>query len=167
MDKIDSREYGTKLLNWLFQGTVPEESTLAMVNKYIDRQEELELKDYTELMSDHTKKERCINIICSAYNTTFDEINTLKQDRLFVLLRQEIMAFLKWNTKYSLVQIGSIFIGKSGIKNHATVLYACKNISNLIDTDKSFAEFWNNLKKAILFYEELTCEIPKIYSDTQ
>ncbi len=48
-------------------------------------------------------------------------------------------------TKASLSSIGSIIGGK----DHATVLHACKTVTNLIETDKQFRGQMEELEKKI------------------
>ena len=54
--------------------------------------------------------------------------------REVVQARQLAMYFSKNLTKYSLSYIGN----QIGKKDHATVLYACKTITDLIETDRNF-----------------------------
>ena len=54
------------------------------------------------------------------------------------------MFFSKQLTKNSLANIGI----HCGNKDHATVLHACKTVNNLIDTDKQFRAFVNDIEKA-------------------
>jgi chromosomal replication initiator protein len=55
------------------------------------------------------------------------------------------MFFSKGYTKASLSSIGSMIGGK----DHATVLHACKTISNLIETDKVFKGQIDEIEKKI------------------
>ena len=55
------------------------------------------------------------------------------------------MYFSKKMTKSSLANIGM----HCGGKDHATVLHACKTVNNLIDTDKRFRGYIDDLNKKI------------------
>jgi chromosomal replication initiator protein len=55
------------------------------------------------------------------------------------------MYFSKKHTKASLSSIGQ----QCGNKDHATVLYACKMVGNLMATDKRFKEVVEDLSKKI------------------
>jgi chromosomal replication initiator protein len=55
------------------------------------------------------------------------------------------MYFSKSLTKYSLASIGS----QIGNKDHATVLHACKTVTNLKDTDKNFRQFVEEIEKKL------------------
>jgi hypothetical protein len=63
-----------------------------------------------------------------------DELNLNTRKREIVLVRQVSMYFAKRYSKLSLAKIGQ----EIGGKDHATVLHACKTVSNLYDTDKLF-----------------------------
>jgi chromosomal replication initiator protein len=55
------------------------------------------------------------------------------------------MYFSKSLTKYSLASIGA----QIGSKDHATVLHACKTVTNLKDTDKNFRQFVEDIEKKL------------------
>jgi chromosomal replication initiator protein len=62
-----------------------------------------------------------------------------------VQARQIAMFFSKQFTKSSLANIGA----QCGGKDHATVLHACKTVNNLIETDKQFKAYVDELEKKI------------------
>jgi len=74
-----------------------------------------------------------------------DQINTKTRKREIVQARQLAMYFSKKHTKSSLATIGL----HCGNKDHATVLHACKTVTNLIETDKQFKGFVNEIDKKI------------------
>ena len=55
------------------------------------------------------------------------------------------MYFAKKHTKSSLATIGL----QCGNKDHATVLHACRTVNNLIETDKQFRIYVEELDKKI------------------
>ena len=65
--------------------------------------------------------------------------------REIVQARQLAMFFCKQLTKNSLANIGI----HCGNKDHATVLHACKTVNNLIDTDKQFKAYVNDIEKKL------------------
>ena len=76
------------------------------------------------------------------------DIHTLQsktRKRHIVQARQLAMFFAKKYTKASLASIGS----QIGKRDHATVLHACKTVNNLIDTDKQFRAFVNDIEKKL------------------
>ncbi|MDR0763653.1 MAG: chromosomal replication initiator protein DnaA [Bacteroidales bacterium] len=79
------------------------------------------------------------------FGISIEEINTKTRKREIVEARQLAMYFSKKHTKASLSSIGQ----QCGNKDHATVLYACKMVGNLIATDKRFKEVVEDLGKKI------------------
>jgi chromosomal replication initiator protein len=63
--------------------------------------------------------------------------------RHIVQARQLAMFFAKKYTKSSLASIGS----QIGDRDHATVLHACKTIDNLLETDKQFKKYYEDINK--------------------
>ena len=64
----------------------------------------------------------------------------------FAQARQIAMYLSKQHTKAPLTAIGAAIGGK----NHATVLHACKAISNLMETDKLFRYQVEEIEKKVL-----------------
>lgn len=73
-------------------------------------------------------------VVCEFFNIPQDVINSKTRKREIVQARQLTMFFAKKHTRASLSNIGL----RCGNKDHATVLYACRTITNLIETDKKF-----------------------------
>ncbi len=84
-------------------------------------------------------------IICDYFNISVDSINSKTRKREIVQARQLAMYFAKKHTKASLATIGM----HCGNKDHATVLHACRTVNNLIDTDKQFRIYVEELDKKI------------------
>ncbi len=82
-------------------------------------------------------------IVCDYFNISVDKIASKTRKRDVVQARQMAMYFSKKLTKSSLASIGN----QCGNKDHATVLHACKTVSNLIDTDKSYKIYVAELEK--------------------
>jgi chromosomal replication initiator protein len=64
-----------------------------------------------------------------------------------VQARQLAMYFSKRMTKASLASIGS----QIGNRDHATVLHACKTVDNMLETDKQFRKFVEEITKKLTF----------------
>jgi len=86
-------------------------------------------KSTEELTVDKIQK-----VVCEHFKISGELLQTKTRKREVVQARQLAMYFSKNFTKYSLAYIGS----QIGKKDHATVLYACKAVANLIETDKCF-----------------------------
>jgi len=78
--------------------------------------------------------EKIRDLVCNHFNLELESILTASRKREVVQARQIAMYLSKQYTKNSLSSIGQT-IGK---RDHATVLHACKQVTDLISTDKSF-----------------------------
>ena len=84
-------------------------------------------------------------VVCDYYNVPVNLLFTPSRKREIVHVRHSSMYFAKKYTDLSLAQIGA----KCGNKDHATVLYACRSIGNLIATNKKIKEDLNNIDKIL------------------
>ena len=75
-------------------------------------------------------------VTCDFFKTPVSEMFTSTRKRSVVQIRQTVMFFAKKYTVLSLAQIGE----RCGGKDHATVLHACRTITNMMETDKDFKE---------------------------
>ncbi|MFT6323756.1 MAG: chromosomal replication initiator protein [Halieaceae bacterium] len=84
-------------------------------------------------------------VVCDYFNLPMELLKSKTRKREVVQARQIAMFFSKQMTKASLASIGA----HTGGKDHATVLHACKTVNNLIDTDKRFRGYIDDLQKKI------------------
>ncbi|MCO6500104.1 MAG: chromosomal replication initiator protein DnaA [Vicingus serpentipes] len=84
-------------------------------------------------------------VVCDYFDMQIDTLKSKTRKREVVQARQIAMYFSKQMTKSSLATIGM----HCGGKDHATVLHACKTVNNLMDTDKRFRGYIDDLKKKI------------------
>lgn len=84
-------------------------------------------------------------VVSEYFGLTVDAMISKTRKRNIVQARQLTMYFAKNHTKASLTTIGL----QCGNKDHATVLHACKTVLNLIDTDKEFKAYVDELEKKI------------------
>ncbi len=84
-------------------------------------------------------------VVCDYFNVTMDVLKSKTRKREVVQARQIAMYFAKQLTKSSLATIGM----HCGGKDHATVLHACRTVNNLMDTDKKFRHYIQELDKKI------------------
>lgn len=93
----------------------------------------------------NVKREISIDYIQTVVSDYFQmDTETLRsktRKRNIVQARQLAMFFAKKYTKSSLASIGS----QIGDRDHATVLHACKTIDNLIETDKEFKKYHDDI----------------------
>lgn len=84
-------------------------------------------------------------VVCDYFDLPIELLKSKTRKREVVQARQIAMFFAKQLTKSSLASIGA----HCGGKDHATVLHACKTVNNLIDTDKRFRGYIDDLEKKI------------------
>lgn len=87
------------------------------------------------------------NIVCDHFNLPLDTLLSKSRKREIVQARQIAMYLSKFHTRESLQNIGR----KIGDRDHATVLHACKTVSNLMDTDKTFKAGLKELELKLKF----------------
>jgi chromosomal replication initiator protein len=78
--------------------------------------------------------EKIRDAVCEYFSLSVDAISTKSRKREVVQARQIAMYLSKQMTKNSLSSIGFTI----GQRDHATVLHACKIVTDLMDIDKSF-----------------------------
>ncbi|MCL1822128.1 MAG: chromosomal replication initiator protein DnaA [Prolixibacteraceae bacterium] len=84
-------------------------------------------------------------VVCDYFKMPVDSLQEKTRKREIVQARQLTMYFSKNLTKFSLSNIGA----NIGNKDHATVLHACKTINNLIETDKIFKQYVDEIEKRL------------------
>ncbi|HRS54377.1 MAG TPA: chromosomal replication initiator protein DnaA [Bacteroidales bacterium] len=104
-----------------------------MIDKYVKNTSK-------EISVDYIRK-----IVCDYFNIPSELINSQSRKREIVQARQLTMYFSKRYTKLSLAIIGM----HCGNKDHATVLHACRTVNNLIETDKQFKAYVEEIEKKI------------------
>ena len=104
-----------------------------MIDKYV--------KNTTrEISIDYIQK-----VVCDYFDLPLELINSKTRKREIVQARQLAMYFSKKHTKSSLATIG-LYCGN---KDHATVLHACRTVTNLLETDKQFRTYVDEIEKKI------------------
>ncbi|NCC72258.1 MAG: chromosomal replication initiator protein DnaA [Sphingobacteriia bacterium] len=97
----------------------------------------------------HSNKEISIDfiqkVVSQYFGLSIDEMNSKTRKRNIVQARQLAMYFSKEHTKASLTTIGL----QCGNKDHATVLHSCRTVKNLIETDKDFKNYVEELDRLI------------------
>jgi chromosomal replication initiator protein len=106
-------------------------------------------KQVVEKFVKNIKREISIDYIQKVVSDYFQlDVETLQsktRKRHIVQARQLAMFFAKKYTKASLQNIGS----QIGDRDHATVLHACKTVDNLIETDRHFKKFVDDITKKL------------------
>ena len=78
--------------------------------------------------------EKIRDIVCEYFTLSVEAISTKSRKREVVQARQIAMYLSKQHTKNSLASIGEAI----GQRDHATVLHACRIVTDLMETDKNF-----------------------------
>ena len=94
------------------------------------------LKVYVQLYQKEITLDHIIEVVCEYLNLDFARFNSTERTREIAQARQIAMYLAKQHTKAPLTTIGAAIGGR----NHATVLHSCKAVSNLIETDKTYAD---------------------------
>ncbi|MEA3451807.1 MAG: chromosomal replication initiator protein DnaA, partial [Bacteroidota bacterium] len=87
-----------------------------------------------------------IQIVGDYFNISVKAIKAKTRKREVVQARQLAMHFSKKYTKKSLTTIGAEFS-----RDHSTVVHANKTVKNLIDTDKSFRQFYDEIERLLKY----------------
>ncbi|GCD76794.1 chromosomal replication initiator protein DnaA [Thermaurantimonas aggregans] len=132
------RELEGALISLLAQASLNKKQiTIDLARQMIDKF----VKNITrELSIDYIQK-----VVCDYFDLPIDVMKSKTRKREVVQARQLSMYFAKMLTKNSLASIGA----QCGNKDHATVLHACKTVANLMDTDKKFKGYVEDLKKKL------------------
>lgn len=80
-------------------------------------------------------------VVSDYFEIDTDVLRSKTRKRNIAQARQLCMFFAKKYTKNSLASIGS----QIGGRDHATVLHACKTIDNLVETDKEFKKYYEDI----------------------
>lgn len=132
------RELEGALISILAQSSLNKKAiTIELAKKMIDK---FVKNTSREISIDYIQK-----VVCDYFDITLDMINSKTRKREIVQARQLAMFFSKKHTKSSLATIGL----HCGNKDHATVLHACRTVNNLVDTDKQFKTYVEELEKKI------------------
>lgn len=111
--------------------------TLDLAKKMIDK---FVKNTAREVSIDYIQK-----VVCDYFDLNIELLKSKTRKREVVQARQIAMFFSKKLTKSSLANIGA----HCGGKDHATVLHACKTVNNLMETDKTFRGYIDDLEKKI------------------
>lgn len=132
------REMEGALVSILAQSTLNKKTIdLELAKRMIDKF----VKNTTrEISIDYIQK-----VVCDYFDMPIEAINSKTRKREIVQARQLAMFFSKKHTKNSLATIGL----HCGNKDHATVLHACRTVNNLVETDKQFRVYVEEINKKL------------------
>ena len=132
------RELEGALISLLAQASMNKKAiTLELAKQMIDK---FVKNTAREVSIDYIQK-----VVCDYFELPLELLKSKTRKREVVQARQIAMYFSKCMTKSSLATIGL----HCGGKDHATVLHACRTVNNLMDTDKRFKTYIDDLNKKI------------------
>jgi len=132
------RELEGALISILAQSSLNKKAiNLELAKKMIDK---FVKNTSREISIDYIQK-----IVSDYFGLPLEAIHSKTRKREIVQARQLAMYFSKKMTKASLATIGL----HCGNKDHATVLHACRTVNNLIETDKQFRNYVEEIDKKI------------------
>ncbi|MCY1519875.1 Chromosomal replication initiator protein DnaA [compost metagenome] len=103
------------------------------------------LKNFIKNTSKEISMEYIQKLVCEYFEVPVDMVKSQTRKREIVQARQISMYLSKSHTKSSLKTIGAFFGGR----DHSTVIYACQTVEDLIETDKKFKAYVNDIQKKL------------------
>lgn len=91
--------------------------------------------------------ERVRDVVCKYFNIDVESMDASSRKREIAQARQIAMYLSRNHTKSSLSAIGE----KIGGRHYATVLHACKTVTDLIDTDTNVRQYVDDIEKTLLY----------------
>lgn len=135
------RELEGALISLLAQSSMNRKAiTLELAKQMIDK---FVKNTAREVSIDYIQK-----VVCDYFDMPLELLKSKTRKREVVQARQIAMYFSKCMTKSSLATIGL----HCGGKDHATVLHACRTVNNLMDTDKRFKNYIEELNNKITIH---------------
>ncbi len=104
------------------------------------------LKVYVQFHQKEITIDLIKQVVCETLGIDTESFNSTRRTREIAQARQIAMYLAKKHTKSPLTAIGAAIGGK----NHATVLHSCKQISNLMETDRKFRNQMEEIERSIL-----------------
>jgi chromosomal replication initiator protein len=103
------------------------------------------LKDLLASQNKQVSIENIQKTVADFYRIKISDLLSKKRTRIIARPRQVAMSLARELTQLSLPEIGSAF----GDRDHTTVLYACKTIDNLRNSDTAFNADFNLLNQTL------------------
>lgn len=103
------------------------------------------LKNFVKNTQREISMEYIQDLVCEYFEVPVEMVKSKMRKREIVQARQISMYLAKSYTKSSLKTIGNFFGGR----DHSTVIYACQTVQDLIDTDKKFKSYVQDIQKKL------------------
>ncbi|AFD05171.1 chromosomal replication initiator protein DnaA [Solitalea canadensis] len=103
------------------------------------------LKNFIKHSTKEISMEYIQKFVCEYFEIPLEMVKSKTRKREIVQARQISMYLAKNHTKASLKTIGQFYGGR----DHSTVIYACQTVEDLIDTDKKFKNWVQDIQKKL------------------
>lgn len=103
------------------------------------------MKNFVKNVSMEVSIESIQSLVCDYFKIPTDQLKSKSRKREIVQARQISMYFAKKMTKNSLKTIGEFFGGR----DHSTVIHSCQTVEDLMETDRSFRTYVEEINKRI------------------
>ncbi|WP_442590941.1 chromosomal replication initiator protein DnaA [Pedobacter sp. AW31-3R] len=103
------------------------------------------LKNFIKNTTKEISMEFIQKLVCEYFEVAVDLVKSPTRKREVVQARQISMYLSKSLTKSSLKSIGAFYGGR----DHSTVIYACQTVEDLIETDKKFKGYVDDIHKKL------------------
>ncbi len=132
------RELEGILISLIAQSSLNErEIDLALVKEVVQK--------FVAQVSKEITIDSILDLVADHFELDVDTIKSNSRKRQIVMARQLAMYFVKQHTDHSLKTIGKEFGGR----DHSTVIYSCRTVNDLIDSDNSFKLMVEELDKKL------------------
>ncbi|UKJ09345.1 chromosomal replication initiator protein DnaA [Solitalea lacus] len=103
------------------------------------------LKNFIKHSTKEISMEYIQKLVCEYFEIPLEMVKSKTRKREIVQARQISMYLAKSHTKASLKSIGQFYGGR----DHSTVIYACQTVEDLIETDKKFKNWVQDIQKKL------------------
>lgn len=132
------RELEGVIISLIAQSTLnKKEVTLDLARGVID--------NYVASIANELTVDNIKQLVAEHFSLPIDKLHAKTRKREVVIARQLSMYLAKKHTKDSLKQIGANFGGR----DHSTVIYSCKTVKDLMDTDLLFRDTVQELERKV------------------
>jgi chromosomal replication initiator protein len=90
------------------------------------------------------KSDKIIDLICTNYKVSFDDIKSKSRKRNVVMARQLICYFIYEHTKLTLIKVAEMLN-----RDHSTIIYSKDIVKELCFSDKAYRQHFEHLEKLI------------------
>lgn len=111
------------------------QSTLIRRNVDLELAKEV-IRNFVTTLTRELTVEFIQQLVADHFNVPVDKLHHESRKRNFVIARQLSMYLAKKHTNKSLKSIGELFGGR----DHSTVIYSCRAVQDMMDTDLSFKD---------------------------